>query len=268
MREFELNNGIKIPAIGMGGWAQKKYEIIAALNVGYRLLDTAAQYGNEEEFGDAILESGIPRSDIFLTSKLWTEDIRRRRVKEAFFESLSRLKTDYIDMYLIHWPAEGFEEAWQVMGELYKDHRIRAIGVSNFERNHLERLKKHGASIVPVINQVESHPYFSNNAIIDYCSNNGMISEAWCPLGGPNNSESRDERIIEIAREHEKTPQQIILRWHFQRGVITIPKTSRIERMIDNINIFDFELNSYEMEAINRIDKNQRIGADPNNFDF
>ena len=266
--DIKLNNGIFIPPIGMGGWSQKKDQILMALDAGYRLLDTAAQYGNEEEFGAALSESVVSRDDIFLTTKLWTDDIRRRRTRDAFQESLERLKTDYIDLYLIHWPAEGYEDAWLEMEELYKEKKIRAIGVSNFEIKHFEGLKTRGASILPAVNQIEIHPYFRNNEVVEYCKSKGILSEAWCPLGGPNNMESNDEQIIKISKKYNKTPQQVILRWHFQRDIITIPKTSRMERMKENISIFDFSLNADEFEAIDNLEMGKRIGADPNNFDF
>ncbi len=265
---LRLNNGIYIPPIGMGGWSQKKDQILMALDVGYRLLDTAAQYGNEDEFGAALSESGIHRNEIFLTTKLWTDDVRAHRTRDAFQESLERLRTDYVDLYLIHWPAEGYEDAWIEMEKLYTEKKIRAIGVSNFEIKHLESLKSHGASIKPCVNQIEIHPYFRNEMIVDYCRDEDILSEAWCPIGGPDNMESKDEHIIEIANEHNKTPQQIILRWHFQRGIIAIPKTSRVERMLENKDIFDFELNADEFEIINSLDMNKRLGANPNNFDF
>lgn len=267
-KRVALNNGIYIPSIGMGGWAQTKEQILTALDVGYRLLDTAAQYGNEEEFGAALSECDIDRSEVFLTTKLWTEDIRKHRVRESFFESLKRLKTDYIDLYLIHWPAEGYEDAWLEMEELYEEKKIRAIGVSNFEIKHLENLKNKGASVKPAVNQIEIHPYFQNNKIVEYCKSEGILSEAWCPIGGPDNMESKDENIIQIANKYNKTPQQVILRWHCQRGVVTIPKTSKKERMIQNMDIYDFELDINEFELINSLDANKRLGANPNNFDF
>lgn len=268
INEFKLNNGVSIPSIGMGGWSQKKDQILMALNAGYRLLDTAAQYGNEEAFGEALKISDVDRKDVFLTTKLWTEDIRQHRTREAFQESLERLKTDYVDLYLIHWPAEGYEDAWFEMEKLYKEKKIRAIGVSNFEIKHFESLRANGASVLPVVNQIEIHPYFRNEGVVDYCRKKGILSEAWCPLGGPSNMESNDEQIIQIAKKYNKTPQQIILRWHFQRGIIAIPKTSRLVRMKENLDIFDFNLHFEEFEMITSLDKGMRLGADPNSFDF
>lgn len=263
-----LNNGIKMPIIGMGGWAQEKEQILQALYCGYRLLDTAAQYGNEEEFGAAIAESNIIRNEIFLTTKLWTEDIRQHRVREAFNGSLERLQTDYIDLYVIHWPAEGFEDSWLEMEKLYQRGKIRAIGVSNFEPHHLRELEENGATITPAVNQVESHPYFSNQEVIDYCKGRGIVPEAWCPIGGPKSRDMDDDVIAGIARNHNVTPSQVMLRWHIDRGVVAIPKTSHIERMNENIDVFNFELTEDEMTQISSLDQGKRLGAHPDNFDF
>ena len=265
---FDLNNGVSIPAIGMGGWDQKENQVLDSLSTGYRLLDTAAQYGNEGEYGQALSTTDIKREEIFLTTKLWTDDVRSRRTREAFNESLERLKTDYIDLYLIHWPAEGFEEAWLEMEDLYKEKKIRSIGVSNFELHHFECLKKHGATVIPAVNQIEIHPYLSNSEVVDYCLSNGIRPEAWCPIGGPERKEINDDIIKEIAENHGKSAPQIILRWHFQRGVISIPKTSHVERMKENKDIFDFELSPEEMKMINGLDRNRRLGPHPDNFDF
>lgn len=265
---IKLNNGIDIPALGMGGWAQKKEQVLMSLLTGYRLLDTAAQYENEGEFGEAFRETPVNRRDIFLTTKLWTEDIRQHRVKDAFGESLRRLNTDYIDLYLIHWPADGFEDAWLVMEELYREKKIRAIGVSNFEPHHLESLVSQGATVTPAVNQVESHPFFCNQDIIDYCRERGIYTEAWCPIGGPDSRETSDEVVLDIAKRYGKTAPQVILRWQYQRGVIAIPKTSKVERMEENMDIFDFELSDDEMTLISGLDRGRRLGPHPDRFDF
>ncbi len=268
MEYVELNNSISMPMLGIGGWSQKKDAILEALNIGYRLIDTAAQYGNEPEIGKAIIASGIDRKEIFLSTKLWTQDVRDHRVREAFEESLERLETDYIDLYLIHWPAEGFEDAWLEMEKLYDEGKIRAIGVSNCERHHLDSLIEKGASVVPVINQVEAHPYFSNKEIVDCCKDIGIVPEAWCPLGGPGSSEITDERICEIAGKHRKTEAQVILRWHIQKGVVVIPKSANPDRMRQNIDVFDFELTDVDMAVIDSLDCGRRLGPHPDTFDF
>lgn len=178
MKAQVLNNGITIPQLGIGGFAQSKENILDALETGYRLIDTAAQYGNEDAVGFAIKESGIDRKEIFLTTKLWTEDIRQGRTREAFFDSLKRLQTEYVDLYLIHWPAVGFEKAWVEMTRLYQEGYIRAVGVSNFHLHHLDELKK-VSDIVPAVNQIESHPYFHNQELIDCCREREIAVEAW-----------------------------------------------------------------------------------------
>ena len=268
MEYVSLNNGIKMPMVGIGGWAQKKENIIEAFNAGYRLVDTAAQYGNEPEVGAAIKESGLRREDIFLTTKLWTKDIREHRVRAAFEESLDRLQVDYIDLYLIHWPAEGFEDAWLEMEKLYKEGLIRSIGVSNFEKHHLDEIKKYGASVMPEVNQVEIHPYLSNSKIVECCKSEGIVPEAWCPLGGPGSSEMTDVKIKSIANKYGKTQAQVILRWHIQKGVVVIPKSSNPGRMSQNIDVFDFTLDSEDMHIIDSLECGKRLGAHPDTFDF
>lgn len=267
MDYITLNNGVEIPQLGIGGFAQGTDEIVEALKIGYRLIDTAAQYENEEQVGTAIKISGIPRQEIFLSTKLWTDDIRKKRVREAFFESLKRLDVEYVDMYLIHWPAAGFAEAWVEMEKLYQEGYIRAIGVSNCHRVHLEEIEK-VSSVTPTVNQIESHPKFNNQELIDYCKARGIQVEAWCPLGGTYGRVLEDSRIIELAQQCGRTPAQVILRWHMQRGIITFPKSSHIEKMQSNYDIFSFELTDNEMDVLNHLNTGRRIGADPENFDF
>ena len=267
LKEILLSNNIKIPQLGMGGWAQGEREILEALSMGYRLLDTAAQYGNEEEIGSAIKHSGVKREDIVLTTKLWTEDVRNRNCRKAFEESLRRLKVDYIDLYLIHWPAQGIEYAWEIMEKLYDEGKIRAIGVSNFQIHHLKKIKEM-AKYMPVINQVEEHPYFTNQEVVDYCQKEKVAVEAWCPLGGPNSRALSNPVILDIARAHNRSNAQIILRWQIQRNIIVIPKASKMEHMKSNMEIFDFELSEDEMARITSLNKNMRLGSDPDNFKF
>lgn len=262
-----LNNGLKMPMLGLGGWGQKKDAIVSAIEVGFRLIDTASQYGNEEDIGKAIVESKINRKKIFLTSKLWTEDVRTGRIREAFKESLDRLQVNYLDLFLIHWPAEGYENAWCEMEKLYKEKRIRAIGISNFQKHHIDTILKVG-SVVPSVNQIECHPYFSNDEIIQYCGKNNIKVQAWCPLGGPLREELGNKYILSLAEKYKKSPAQIILRWHIQRGVAVIPKSSQKERLVENSNIFDFALTKDEIDAITLLDTKRRLGADPDNFDF
>lgn len=267
LKEIILSNHVKVPQLGMGGWAQSEKEILEALHMGYRLLDTAAQYGNEEEIGNAIKHSDIAREEIFLTTKLWTEDVRNKNCRKAFEESLRRLKVDYIDLYLIHWPAQGIEYAWEIMERLYEEKKIRAIGVSNFQIHHLEKIKE-TAKYRPMVNQIEEHPYFTNQDIVDYCQKEKIAVEAWCPLGGPGSRALVDPVILNIAKTHKRSSAQIILRWQIQRNIMVIPKASKTEHMRANMEIFNFELSEDEMVQITSLNKNIRVGADPDHFQF
>lgn len=267
MQELTLNNGVWIPQLGIGGFGQKADGIQAALEVGYRLIDTAAQYGNEEDVGLGMKHSGVPRSDIFLSTKLWTEDIRQRRTRKAFEESLQRLGTDYVDLYLIHWPAEGFVEAWQEMEKIYHEGLARAIGVSNCEAHHLDEIAT-VSDIVPAVNQIESHPYFSNDAMIAEDNKRGIATEVWCPLGGEFSHLLDNAVLKRLAAEQGKTPAQLVIRWHIQRGVILFPKSSHRERMMANLDVFSFALDGETMAAIDALDIGHRMGPHPDKFNF
>ena len=267
MNYIVLNNDVKIPQLGIGGFAQGMPEIVEALRIGYRLIDTAAQYGNEEPIGRAIKKSGVPREEIFLSTKLWTEDIRRGRTRQAFFESLKRLDVEFADMFLIHWPADGFVDAWFEMERLYRAGYIRAIGVSNFHESHLGEIEK-AAAIMPAVNQVESHPGFANQRLIDICKQKGIQAQAWCPLGGAYGHILENREIVRLAEKYGRNPAQIVLRWHMQRGVITFPKSSSPDRMKSNFDVFSFELEEEDMRAIDLLDTGRRTGPDPEHFDF
>ena len=262
-----LNNGVVIPQLGIGGFSQSEEVIGKAFDLGYRLVDTAAQYNNEEAVGNAIKKSRVSRNEIFLTTKLWTEDIRQGRTREAFFDSLRRLQTDYVDLYLIHWPAVGYEKAWIEMENLYQEGYIRAIAVSNFHKVHFEKLLGR-CNVIPAVNQIESHPRFNNQVLIDYCLGKDIKAEAWCPFGGTGAKMLQNETLLELAEKYHKTSAQIILRWDMQRGIITIPRSAHEERMKSNMDIFDFELSQEDVEKINALDTGRRLGADPENFDF
>lgn len=267
MEYIRLNNGMEMPQLGIGGFSQSEDAIETALSLGYRLIDTAAQYENEEQVGAAIRNSSVGRDEIFLTTKLWTEDIRQNRTREAFFESLQRLKTDYVDLYLLHWPAEGFERAWLEMEKLQKEGYIRAIGVSNFHPKHFVKLEE-TASVSPVVNQVESHPRFNNRNLIIFCEKKDIRTEAWCPFGGTGARMLQNTTLLELAEKYQRTSAQIILRWDIQRGVIVIPRSAHRERMQENMQIFDFILSEEDMEKIDGLDAGRRLGADPENFLF
>lgn len=268
-----LNNGVDIPQLGLGvfqtpdGQATSQ-AVTWALQAGYRHIDTAMIYGNEESVGQGMRDSGLKRRDIFLTTKLWNDDIRAGRTREAFEESLDRLGTDYIDLYLIHWPAEGWQQAWEDMEELYTQRRVRAIGVCNFQKHHLEELHSI-SSTKPAVDQVESSPQFVNQELIDYCHGELRVDvEAYSPLGGTGGSVLTDPRLEAISRKVDRSPAQVILRWHIQRGLIVIPKSTHKERIEENARVFDFVLDEDDMRTISAMDSGVRHGSDPDNFDF
>lgn len=267
-----LNNDVMIPQIGFGVFqVQDGPETVDAVRTaiedGYRHIDTASVYGNEASVGTAIAESGVDRADLFVTTKLWNDDIRKHRTKDAFQESLDRLGLDYVDLYLIHWPAEGWQEAWAAMQELYAQGRMRAIGVSNFERNHLTELLEQ-TDVLPAVDQVESSPTFPNQDLIDFCHGKDIAVEAWSPLGGTGGNLLADQRLLDIGEKYGKSSAQVVLRWDLQRGVIPLPKSVHSTRIMQNIHVFDFELDESEMQLISSLDTGKRNGADPNDFDF
>ena len=220
MNYITLNNGVKIPQIGLGVFrtpdgADTANAVKWAIEAGYRHIDTAKVYGNEKSVGEGIRMSGIDRRDIFVTTKLWNEDIRQGRTKEAFLQSLEDMGLDYIDLYLIHWPANGYEKAWADMEDLYKAGKIKAIGVSNFNVHHLETLSENW-TVVPAVNQIEIHPYYANIENVEYAKKNGIAIEAYSPLGGNGAGTLENEVIIALADKYGKTPAQIVLRWELQ----------------------------------------------------
>ena len=265
-----LNNGVKMPWLGFGTFkVAEGSEVVdsvrEALKVGYRHIDTAAIYGNEEGVGKAIRESGIPRKEIFLVSKLWNSEQGYDSTLRAFEASLERLGTDYLDLYLIHWPKPLNRETWRAMVKLYNDKRIRAIGVSNFKVHHLEDLRQ-SSDIVPAVNQVEFHPQFPQTELLEYCTKNNIRLEAWAPLmQGKLNELSL---IAELAAKYGKSPAQFVLRWDLQMGVVTIPKSIHPERIKANSEIFDFEISPDDMESMKQLDTGVRIGPDPDHITF
>jgi len=272
MNHVVLENGVQVPQLGLGVFqAQEGDEteraVLWALQAGYRHIDTAALYGNEWSVGQAIKRSGIPRGDVFLTSKVWNADIRRGTVRQSFEQTLRNFQSDYVDLYLLHWPVEGKEDAWKVLENLYESGKIRAIGVSNFQPHHLEELMR-VARIKPMVNQIESHPLMNNQAVIDYCHHAGIAVGAWSPLGGPQINLLQHPVLQGLAMKYSKTPAQIVLRWHVQRGLIPVPKSVHRNRIIDNRNVFDFALTDEDMALIQSLDMGIRVGPNPDQFDF
>lgn len=262
-----LNNGTEIPALGFGVWQIEDEEIcrnavVKAIDTGYRMIDTASIYMNEKAVGEAILKSGIQRSELFVTSKLWVQDHGYENAKSAFQRTLDRLQLDYLDMYLLHWPFGDFLGAWKALEELYAEGKIKAIGVCNFTVEKLEELKAH-SEIMPVVNQIELHPLFQQKELQIYNKENNIITEPWSPLGNGNDAILNNENLLTIAKNYSKTVAQIVLRWHVQEGFVVIPKSITPSRIEENFNIFDFELTPEEMEEIRKIDTNKRIFFDP-----
>lgn len=267
-----LNNGTVIPQVGLGVFqtpdgATTVDAVTAALEAGYRHIDTAMIYGNETSVGEGLRRSGVPRGDVFVTTKLWNDDIRAHRGQAAFEESLERLGLDYVDLYLIHWPADGWQQAWDDLQAIYASGRTKAIGVSNFQRHHLEELLAN-SDVRPAVDQIESSPQFSNQELIDFAHAQGIDVEAWSPLGGTGGKLLSDPRLAAIGAKYGKSPAQVTIRWHIQRGVIVLPKSTHAERIRQNCDVFDFNLTGEDMAAVSTIDTGRRNGADPDTFDF
>ncbi|GIP08441.1 MAG: aldo/keto reductase [Paenibacillus macerans] len=264
-----LNNGVKMPQLGFGVWQVKDEEATAAvakaLEVGYTSIDTAMIYRNEVGVGKAIKQSSVPRENLFITTKVWNADQGYDNTLRAFDESLERLGLDYIDLYLIHWPTPKFDQyvdTYKALEKLYRDGRAKAIGVCNFEIEHLERLLNE-TEIKPVLNQVECHPHLSQNELKAFCAKHDIFIEAWSPLeqGG---DVLKDPVVKEIAEAHGKTAAQVVLRWHLQNNTIVIPKSVTPSRIEENFNVFDFKLADSDMERINKLNINRRKGSNPN----
>lgn len=266
-----LSNGVKMPWLGLGVYkTQEGDEVIqavrAAVQAGYRSIDTAALYGNESGVGAAIRECGVARQDLFITTKVWNSSQGYESTLQAFEESRKKLDLDYIDLYLIHWPVPGkYKDTWRALEKLYKEGLIRAIGVSNFQIHHLQDLMA-GSEISPMVNQVEYHPRLTQKELHRFCKEHGIQLEAWAPL--MRGQLMMDRIITELAGKYARTPAQIILRWDLQNEVVTIPKSVRESRIIENAGIFDFVISADDMAKIDGLNQNKRTGADPDNFNF
>ncbi|MFG6149609.1 aldo/keto reductase [Halobacillus sp. B23F22_1] len=263
---LELSNGVKIPQLGLGVYKVERGEEVyqtvhSALNVGYRHIDTASFYGNEEGVGKAIKDSGISREELFVTTKVWNDEQGYEETIEAFERSLKRLQLDYVDAYLIHWPVpDQFKQTWKALEKLYYDGKVRSIGVSNFLQHHLDDLLLE-AEIVPMINQVEFHPQLYLKELLHYCQKRGIQLEAWSPLARAKYLDH--PLLLQLGEKYGKSPAQIILRWDLQHEIVTIPKSTHQERQIENANVFDFSLTEREMEEINSLHCDRRVGSHP-----
>ncbi|GAB3182249.1 aldo/keto reductase [Streptomyces incanus] len=263
-----LNNGVAMPQLGFGVRqvpdAEAETAVAAALEAGYRSIDTAAVYGNEEGTGRAVAASGVPREDLFVTTKLWNDDQGYDATLRGFDTSLSRLGLDYVDLYLIHWPTparDRYLDTYRAFEKLYAEGRVRAIGVSNFLPEYLERLLDE-TSVVPAVNQIELHPHLQQPAARKYHAERGIATEAWSPLG-QGKGLLEVPAIVAIARKHGRTPAQVVLRWHLQLGNVVIPKSVTPSRIKENIDVFGFSLDAEDLAAISALDEDRRLGSDP-----
>jgi diketogulonate reductase-like aldo/keto reductase len=266
-----LNDGVSMPQLGFGVWrvpdAEAEKAVALAIGAGYRSIDTAMLYRNEEGTGRAVRASGVPREELFITTKLWNSDHGHDNALRAFDESMTRLGLDYLDLYLIHWPVPAqdmYLETWKAFEELLADGRVRSIGVSNFPVDHLARLID-SAEVPPSVNQIELHPYLAQAELRAFHALHGVATEAWSPLG-QGRGLLDDPALAPIAAKHGKTPAQVVLRWHLQLGNVVIPKSVTPARITENIDVFGFELDSDDMNAVSALDSGKRLGPDPAAF--
>lgn len=270
-----LASGTAMPPLGLGVFQVEEGDnltaaVKSAIRLGYRSIDTAAVYGNESGVGqgirEALPENGLGREELFITSKVWNADLGYTETLAAYEQSLQKLGLDYLDLYLIHWPVAGkYKSAWKALEELYRTGRVKAVGVSNFQTHHLEELIQ-DAEILPMVNQVEFHPFLTQKKLLDFTREHNIVLQAWSPLmqGGL----FEEPLLLELAAKYGRTTAQIILRWDLQHGVVTIPKSVHEARIAENSQIFDFDLSSTDMERIDGLNQNRRVGPDPDHFDF
>ena len=266
MQSVSLNNSVQMPILGFGVFqvkdlAECERSVVDAIATGYRLIDTAASYGNEEAVGKAIKRSGVPREDLFITTKLWIQSDGYNGTKRAFENSLKRLQLDYVDLYLMHQPLGDVYGEWRAMQDLYKSGRVRAIGVSNFQPDRLIDLIIHN-EILPAVNQVETHPFHQQIETQKFLRENNVQIESWGPFAEGKNNIFHNELLASIGKKYNKSIAQVILRWLIQRNVIAIPKSVRKERMEENFNVFDFELSANDMETIKTLDTKESLFFD------
>ena len=258
MKVVKLNNGVEMPILGFGVFQitdhnECENSVLNAIETGYRLIDTAASYMNETAVGNAIKKSGVDREDLFITTKLWVEDTGYEKTKEAFEKSLNKLQLDYLDLYLIHQPYGDVHGSWRAMEELYKEGKVKAIGLSNFHPDRLMDIITFN-EVVPAVNQIETHPFNQQIETQRFLTENNVRIESWAPFAEGRNNLFQNELLLSIAEKYNKSLTQVVLRWLIQRGVVAIPKSVHKDRIKENFNIFDFELNTEDMEAIAKLD--------------
>ncbi len=265
-----LSNGVKMPWLGLGVWKVKddgeaERSVASAIEAGYRAIDTAAAYNNEEGVGAGIRASGVSRDEIFVTTKIWNADQGYESSLAAFEESRRKLGIDVVDLLLIHWPVKGkYVDTWRALEKLYKDGQVRAVGVSNFQIHHLQDVMQ-ASELVPMVNQVEYHPLLTQEKLLAFTKENGIQLTAWSPLMQGN----LDHQVLaDIGAKYGKSAAQVVLRWDLQNGVVTIPKSVNPSRQQENADIFDFTLSSEDMALISALNQNKRFGSDPDNFNF
>jgi len=270
MPTVALRGDVDIPQLGFGVFQIPPREtveaVVRAFEAGYRHIDTAAAYGNEAQVGQAIRASGLDREEVFVTTKCFNDDHGRRQARDAFKRSLERLELDHVDLYLIHWPVptrDRYVETWQALIELRDEGLVRAIGVSNFQPSHLRRVVEETGE-TPAVNQVELHPYLQQHGLVREHADLGIVTEAWSPLA--QGAVLDDPALVALAREHGKTPAQVVLRWHLQLGYVVFPKSVTPRRIEENIDVFDFHLSKRELAQIGELDRGQRFGPDPDTF--
>ncbi|EKP7340239.1 aldo/keto reductase [Listeria monocytogenes] len=267
-RTITLANGVEMPRVGMGVFQmtpdQAENATKWALEAGYRSIDTAQGYNNEEAVGKGLIASGVPREEVFITTKVRASQLGYEATKAAFYESLEKLQLNYIDLFLIHWPKTGlYNDAWRVMEELYEAGKIRAIGVSNFLPEHLDQLLT-TAKITPMINQIEVHPMLTQVAERQYNDSLGIVTEAYCPLG--SGRLLRHPSLLKLAKKYGKTTAQLMIRWEIQNDIVTIPKSVNQDRIKANFDVWDFEISEDDIQLINALNENKRVGTDPHHF--
>ena len=267
----KLSNGVEIPYLGFGVFlvndpTECEQSVLSAIKNGYQSIDTATRYENEEFVGNAIKFAGVPREELFITTKVWVTDFGYEETKKALYESLKKLQLDYLDLYLIHWAAPGFEETWRALEDLYEEGLVRAIGVCNFQIHHFEKLTE-TARITPMLNQVETHPLFQQVELRNYMAQHNIAHEAWAPLGQGKNGLFDLPALAAIAKKHNKTVAQIILRWHLDRDTIIIPKSVHEHRIMENADLFDFTLDADDIKTIASLDTNQRSFGNPDDIE-